>query len=425
MYCEKDSLHSLATELHELTATLESTLAQNDHPRPSLGVDGPSDYPFMDSDHANFAQMRYDIVDKARKVASLALGPRESMLHLAFSFQDYFCLAVIQRYSLAKMVPLNTSVEYSNIAEVASLSERQVRSVMQHAIANGIFCEPAAGYVTHNALSKLLLEPGLDSLVGHFVDEAWTAQPSILEAWKRFPSASEPRETGFALSVGDGKSLFDYFASHEASRDRFSLAMSALTTGGGLSPNFVVENYEWSELPEGAIIVDVGGADGTLAVALANQFHHLNFIVQDLPGVVHTNTAALPANLQSRVTLQDHDFFAPQRVQADVYILRHILHDWPDKYCIIILRHLIAAMKPSSRIVVCDTVMVEPAETSAEQFWMRSAMNLQMLTMFNAKERTLHEWKSLLEQADRRLHIKSVITPVGSQDSILEIALLQ
>jgi hypothetical protein len=46
------------------------------------------------------------------------------------------------------------------------------------------------------------------------------------------------------------------------------------------------------------------------------------------------------------------------------------LHNWSDKYCIQILRHLVAAMKPSSKIIVNDAVIVEPTGTTAEQYWM-------------------------------------------------------
>jgi hypothetical protein len=51
-----------------------------------------------------------------------------------------------------------------------------------------------------------------------------------------------------------------------------------------------------------------------------------------------------------------HDFFTPQTVVADVYLLRWILHNWSDKYCMRILRALIPALKPGARVVVNEDV---------------------------------------------------------------------
>lgn len=52
-----------------------------------------------------------------------------------------------------------------------------------------------------------------------------------------------------------------------------------------------------------------------------------------------------------------------------------------------------------------------------------SAMNLQMITLLNAKERTLRDWTELFLKADPRLVISTVSKPTGSQTSIIEVVL--
>lgn len=47
-------------------------------------------------------------------------------------------------------------------------------------------------------------------------------------------------------------------------------------------------------------------------------------------------------------------------------------------------------------------------------------MDISMLQIGNAKERTLLEWKSLFRQADERFAFQDVKQPQGSQLAILE-----
>lgn len=42
---------------------------------------------------------------------------------------------------------------------------------------------------------------------------------------------------------------------------------------------------------------------------------------------------------------------------ADVFLLRMILHDWPDAECLTILQHLRDAAQPSTQLVVVDNIM--------------------------------------------------------------------
>jgi hypothetical protein len=47
---------------------------------------------------------------------------------------------------------------------------------------------------------------------------------------------------------------------------------------------------------------------------------------------------------------------------ADIYLLRWILHDWSDKYCIKILQNLIPALRKGTKIVINDICIPEPGQ---------------------------------------------------------------
>lgn len=71
----------------------------------------------------------------------------------------------------------------------------------------------------------------------------------------------------------------------------------------------------------------------------------------------------MPPALEHRVRFEEHDMFTEQLVKgADVYYLRHILHDWPDKYAVKIVANLVPALKHGARILVSDSVIPPPGE---------------------------------------------------------------
>lgn len=96
------------------------------------------------------------------------------------------------------------------------------------------------------------------------------------------------------------------------------------------------------------------------------------------------------------------------------------MHNWPDKYVVRILRNLIPAFKPGSKVVIADLVIPEPctAPFPVERY-MRAA-NLIMTTNFNATDRELAEVAKLFEAADPGFRFKGVKTPPGSQISFFE-----
>jgi 6-hydroxytryprostatin B O-methyltransferase len=96
---------------------------------------------------------------------------------------------------------------------------------------------------------------------------------------------------------------------------------------------------------------------------LAEAYPELSFVVQDLENAIASGVDALPPALQGRVQFEVHDMFQPQTRQGvDVFYLRHILHDWPDDWAVKILRNLVPALRPDSRVIISDSVIPPPEQ---------------------------------------------------------------
>ena len=138
--------------------------------------------------------------------------------------------------------------------------------------------------------------------------------------------------------------------------------MSSFTSQEGSSPKFLVDGYDWASLGK-VSVVDLGGAQGHIAFALTEKFPHLNVIVEDLPAVVRQAKEALQDE-NHHVQFMEHDFFKPQPITADVYLLRWILHNYPTQLCLSILRNLVPTLKPGARVIVMDNIVPEPGSVS-------------------------------------------------------------
>jgi 6-hydroxytryprostatin B O-methyltransferase len=167
----------------------------------------------------------------------------------------------------------------------------------------------------------------------------------------------------------------------------------------------------------------MGGSSGHLAIELASKQPNLRVIVQDFAILSSQFDDNLPNSLKSRVSFQAHDFMKPQTISADVYLFRFIFHDWPDHESVKIIQNVIPAMTKRSRIVVMDGVMPEIGETSSHVLRMNTSMDLQMMAVFNAKERRKEDWTKLFHEADRRLVVKQFQQPRGSALSLIEVVL--
>lgn len=166
---------------------------------------------------------------------------------------------------------------------------------------------------------------------------------------------------GYALAHCPNETMWDHYKAHPSWGKRFASSMQAFTSNPGMSPSFLVSGYPWSSLPVDSAVVDIGGSGGHISQALAKDYHHLRFVVQDLPEII--NKVQDPEK-NSRIEFMAHNFFNPQPRVADVYLLRWILHDWPDSYAVKILQNLIPALKNGAKVVINDQLIPGPGSVA-------------------------------------------------------------
>ncbi|KAI9163946.1 Grayanic acid biosynthesis cluster O-methyltransferase [Paramyrothecium foliicola] len=415
-------ISDLSSRIAHNTAKLDDYLAASDHPTPSFDVDAhlgdpiPQDGPGIDA-------TRSAIIDDAIELQRLVLGPRDYLLTCMHNAQ--LAQQAIVRFRLAHTFPIDGEATFAEIAKASQLDEPFVRQVLRLAINQHIFCEPQAGRVQHNAVSRLLVEDdALHDWVGASTDELWQAAAQTCNAISKWPGSQKPNETGFALANLSDKSPYEILNDYPERARRFANAMKSFTQGTGFELHHITDTFPWGELGEGTV-VDVGGSQGFVCFALAKKFPSLSFVVQDLEPVIdgaRTLAQSNTAESSARVEFMVHDFLTEQPVHGAVaFIMRWVLHNWSDEYCINILKNLIPALTPGAKIIVNDTVL-PPIGTMPR--WREArlrATDLTMKEMQNSHERELEDWKKLFSMADSRFKFQDARQPAGSNLWIMVI----
>ncbi|KAH7177254.1 S-adenosyl-L-methionine-dependent methyltransferase [Fusarium sp. MPI-SDFR-AT-0072] len=108
----------------------------------------------------------------------------------------------------------------------------------------------------------------------------------------------------------------------------------------------------------------------------------------------------LVVDVDEKITAMAHDFFKPQPVKgARAYFMHAVLHDWPDAQATQLLRNTKDSMtKGYSKLFVYDIVL-PPTEASISQ----TTMDVQMMSLLSASERTKSQWEDLLTGAGYKI----------------------
>lgn len=208
-----------------------------------------------------------------------------------------------------------------------------------------------------------------------------------------------------------GAPFFDYLGQHPTEAAIFDRAMRNMTAGAA---DLVLD----SDVTGVRSAVDVGGGDGTLLIELLRRLPDAHGIVVDLESVVlRARERPEAAALQDRLRFLAGSFFEALPAGADLYLLAWVLHDWDDDAAVRILARCRQAMKPSSRLLILESVMPPGNEPHFSRYG-----DLVMLTLFNGRERTLQEFRGLLEAQDLQLH---AVHRTPTPRCVLDVRLMQ
>jgi len=157
-------------------------------------------------------------------------------------------------------------------------------------------------------------------------------------------------------------SNFEYWANNPDVSKIHDEAMTGLTA---TETARVLTAYDFSQF---RMIVDVGGGNGALLAAILQQQPKAIALLGDLPHVVDLASHVLQqAGVADRCKVVGCDFFETVPSGGDLYILKHIIHNWDDQRAEAILKSCHRAMETPARLLLIDRVL--PEQPGPEDWW--------------------------------------------------------
>ncbi|KAL6849208.1 hypothetical protein ACO1O0_008738 [Amphichorda felina] len=378
----------LAEAILNNTSAIDTYLKENSLPSPSFDIDGPVNFGIR-SEHVEASRIK--VIEASIELADLLHGPMNFLRPL----ESGAPLEAISKWDIAAKIPVGETVSYADLAQQCDVHETDMQRILR--LASRLLAE------------EPLLRQGLWLLA----EDTFSSSSCIVRALEKFKKGQEPNHTGFQVAHDTELSAYDYMESHPEYAHRFGMAQNSYASfpnRPAITESRMTLNgaFDWSSVKSG-LVVDLGGSHGTDAVHIATNNPELRVMIQDLPTQLEGAETKLPKDLldSGRISFMSHNFFTPQTVSADVYLIKQCLHNWPDHYCVEIFKNQVPALKPGARFVIVDSAAPPPGEMTLMDDRTVRAFDILMLAKARGREREECEWLKILKEADQRFDIVS------------------
>jgi len=199
-----------------------------------------------------------------------------------------------------------------------------------------------------------------------------------------------------------GKNWFEWLKDHPDKTELYHSAISIYAKRDYQAFCSIIDMSKHSS------VVDVGGSKGTLLIDILEHNAHLTGMLLDLPNVAQL--AGIPLHLRERVKVIPADFFEEwPSFTAESAVLSRVLHDWDDESAVKILKKIHSALSNLSnhRLYIIENLIDETGSQGA-------LLDLNMLIMTGGSERTLNQFKALLDRAGFILEATHPLNQVSS-----------
>jgi O-methyltransferase/methyltransferase family protein len=290
------------------------------------------------------------------------------------------------------------------LADAVDADADTVSRLLRPLISRGVFRRRRDGRYDLTPLANTLRS---DSDVSLRALARYVGSPQDREHWSHL---TDSIRTGQAVAPElRGKSYFEYLAEQPELDEIFNNAMTDMSE---LAIPPVIAGYDFSRY---GTIVDVAGGHGRFLAEVLKATPQARGILFDQPHVVAGASALLDEHrVADRVKLVEGSFFEAVADGGDAYILKHIIHDWPDDEAVQILGNIRKAAGLGKHVLIVEFVIPQH-----DREFPGHLMDLAMHVTAGARERTAGQYGRLLSRAGfRTTRVIETASPISIVEAV-------
>lgn len=330
------------------------------------------------------------------------ISPSTQMMQMITGFWTSCCIYNAAKLNVADLLH-KENMTCEKLAESTHTNASSLYRMMRALASVGIFSENEKGEFSNTTLSETLRSDQPGSMKAMAIAQLGDHYP----AWGNLLYSLKTGNTAFEKV--EGMNVWKYYETHPEEGLNFMKAMTGSTNSAIQN---VIPNYDFSSAKT---IVDIGGGNGAFLMAVLDKAPQATGIVFDEEYVVDETMKTIEERgFSKKCSVSAGNFFEAVTAGADLYLMKHVLHDWNDEQSEQILMNCSKAMNEKSKILVIEAVIPKGNTGHPGKF-----MDINMMAMTGGKERTEAEYASLFANAG--LKLERVIYTNSPTLSILEV----
>lgn len=253
---------------------------------------------------------------------------------------------------------------FDSLSGRLGLHPRSARDFLDTLVALGFLMRNADVYA-NTPETDLFLDRKKPSYVGGILE---MANHRLYPFWAHLTEALRTGKPQNEVKNG-AAGLFETLYADPARLKEFLGAMTGVSHGANIT---IARTFPWKNY---RTFIDVGTAQGDLAVQIALANPHLQGTGFDLPEVAPIfEEYAGKVGVSDRLTFMPGDFFNQEIPKADVVLMGHILHDWDLPTKKMLIKKAFDALPAGGALVVYEAIIDD--DRSKNAFGLMMSLNM-------------------------------------------------
>jgi hypothetical protein len=329
-----------------------------------------------------------------------APSPQDALMQFISGPRVGLAIACLARLGVPDLVAEKPR-SAADLAKELDMNPQALYRLMRLTAAFGVLAETPGGLFAQTPMSELLTR----------------TSPHSLRAWCLISGHEvEGRCWGnLDYSIKTGKPAVEHlygkpaFALFESDAELGALFNEAMTSLSSMDSPAVVNAYSFEGINS---ICDVAGGHGLLLAKILEKKPSMKGALYEMNHVLAGAADGPLKPFADRCSFIGGNMFESVPAGFDAYVMKHIIHDWPDDACLKILNACRGGVNRGGKLLIVENVIDDSPRSIVGK-----VLDIEMLLFPGGMERTESQFRELLAQSGWTL---TRVIPTAAPQSVIE-----